>query len=338
MPRLTKEEVQEKISRYIDQALQGIPNEEPKLDYKRQYHNLKDNKSKSKFLKLVTAIANTLGEHGFIVYGFDPDDTKKQFFYPPKLSDSGLKDDNELTGFIVRNVSHSFDIIRYPIDYKGNLLEVLYIPATNEKPYLVRSMHDAKGNIQRNQIFVRDGTTTKNANKGDIDDMYYYRGKEQNIIPDYDLELSIININEKSVYEKTPQNLRSIELMIENIGKRPFSISKVELITEKKGAIPFDDPVKEMKGQEITTSKIRKIIFYKSELKLFKLTATSNTYKVAELVESNSVLKTYFSNGLELSKSFDEISFSTTANLKKVKRSRNTFIKYAPNEIKNKFR
>lgn len=51
MARLTKEEVQEKIGRYLDQALQGIDNEEPKLDYKRGYPDLKENVSKSKFLK-----------------------------------------------------------------------------------------------------------------------------------------------------------------------------------------------------------------------------------------------------------------------------------------------
>lgn len=326
MARLTKEEIQEKISRYIDQALQGIDNEEPKLDYKRGYPDLKDKASKSKFLKLVTAIANTLGEHGFIVYGFDPSDRQEQFFYTPSFSDTKFRDDNELNGLIVGNVSHSFEIIRYPIEYKDKQLEVLYIPATNEKPYLVRRWEDKKGNIQENQIFIRKGTGTFNANKGDIDLMYFYRGKEQNVTPDYDIELSVININEKSVYEKTPQNFKNIELLIENTGKRPFSISKIELITENNEVTSFDDPIQEMKGKETTSSKIRKFIFYKGELKLLKLIPSHKTNKVATLLESNSIFKMYFSNGLELSKKFDEVSFSTTAKVRKAKGPRIRYV------------
>jgi len=289
MPRLTKEEVQEKISRYIDQALQGISNEEPKLDYKRQYHNLKDNKSKSKFLKLVTAIANTLGEHGFIIYGFDPDDKTKQFFYLPKFSDSGLKDDNELIGFIVKNVSHSFDVERYPIEYKGHNLEVLYIPATNEKPYLVRSMHSNGGIPQFNQTFIRKGTTTKNANKGDIDTMYYYRGIEGNIIPDYKVEVGVSHSEIK--YGHLQHNLLTanyfgrLELTFENLGKRIICIKELQLIcisvNDERFILNIDKSVnsawtgKQFPISELSIKKDElKLMFcgIKSQKKDFKLT------------------------------------------------------------------
>lgn len=120
---------------------------------------------------------------------------------------------------------------------------MLYIPATNEKPYLVKKWYDKKGNSQENQIFIRKGTGTFNSNKGDIDTMYYYRGIEQNIIPDYGVELGITLVEIK--YDFVPQDFVNasyfgrIDFSIENLGRRQLCVQALFLICKSENEEDF---------------------------------------------------------------------------------------------------
>ena len=79
---------------------------------------------------------------------------------------------------------------------------------------------------EKNKIFVRKDTGTKEANKYDIDIMYYDR---KNIEPDYLVNIDAIKIK----FGGFPKKYETIQFVIffsiENLGKRPLAISNITL-------------------------------------------------------------------------------------------------------------
>ena len=191
-----REKVEKQIKIYICQALHSIEkgkkadNENPKLDFKREWYDMKTPIGINEFLKDTTAIANTVGLDGFIVFGFD-DKTGK--FFESNFEDSKLKDTSDLNGIIIKRCSNLFDVIFYPIEIDGNKLSVLHIPPTLEKPIVIlnyQKFHKDKSikDEEAHRIFIRKGTAIYPASKYDLELMFYDR---KNIQPDYELELEI---------------------------------------------------------------------------------------------------------------------------------------------------
>ncbi|MGN6421454.1 MAG: RNA-binding domain-containing protein, partial [Pseudobacter sp.] len=90
---MTQQEIELYISSMINQSLAGQDIEHPKLEFKSQWYDLKDEKTKASFIKDTTAMANTVGLDGFIVIGYDE---SKQQFMPVQFSDCGFQDTSEL--------------------------------------------------------------------------------------------------------------------------------------------------------------------------------------------------------------------------------------------------
>lgn len=172
---MTIAEIQSYIGSLIDQAFAGQSIEHPKLDFKRQWYDLIDVKGISTFIKDTTAMANTVGLDGFIVFGFDETDLT---FHATTFSDSKLKDTAQLPDLINRYVDRAFDIRYYPITVREQPLNVLHIPPSLDKPHVIR-LHRSwpKGVLkeEKHKIFVRKTSKIEEANKYDFDLMYYDR-------------------------------------------------------------------------------------------------------------------------------------------------------------------
>lgn len=308
---LTKSEVTKKVKEYINQVINtGKENEEPKLDYKFEWHKLKPHKKasqeerlicrkqKNKFCKILGGIANTLGGDGFIIFGFD---SKRKVFNNVSFLDSGLNDSNELDKFIYNNFSHHFDVVYYPISCNGHNLDVLYIPPTKEKPYLVTDFYLFDKNTDKafhlpNQIFIRNGTSTNNANRREVNNMYRYRESEKNTIPEYDVKISVINLNSNP----NKSNLNSegkfhyhgrFSITLENTGLRPICIKRIcfhSPISENGLDFHITQGARYNKNDGgFLDGQIYNIVFHHGEMKIISFNVISSYYKSEPVVSEN---------------------------------------------------
>ena len=235
-----REKIEKQIRIYIYQILDAIEkgkkadNENPKLDFKRIWYDLKSKVGINEFLKDTTAIANTVGLDGFIVFGFDD---KTGEFFDSYFEDSMLSDTSELNGIIIKRCSNLFDVIFYPIEIEGKRLSVLHIPPTLEKPIVITNYQKfnkdetIKGE-EAQRIFIRKGTAIHPASKYDLEMMFYDR---KNIKPDYELELEIVAISFLNGAHRRGEYINNafqfyITFNYENLGRKSISIHKLALI------------------------------------------------------------------------------------------------------------
>ena len=66
-------------------------------------------------------------------------------------------------------------------------MSILHIPPSFDKPHLIKNYKNEKGREEQHRIFVRHGSTTRLANKYDIDFMNY---DKKNLVPEYRINLS----------------------------------------------------------------------------------------------------------------------------------------------------
>ncbi len=236
---MKREEIQKRVEEYLAHAQEGLEIENPKIDFKAKWYNLKDKLGEAEFVKDTTSIANTIGLDGFIIIGFD--DEKKAFTQSTFKIDSGLKDTDELSKIIIKRCSNLFDIALYEFVIISNKVSVLHIPPTLEKPIVIKN-HITKRREEQQRIFVRKGTSTFPASKYDIEMMFYDR---KNVEPkyQYDISLMTVSIRESSVGKKQffkIINTIDLEVIFDNYGKRTIALKDASVFLKNENeAIAF---------------------------------------------------------------------------------------------------
>lgn len=198
------------------------------MDFKRDWYDLKIPQGINEFLKDTTSIVNTFGPDGLLIIGFD--DERKEF-KSAGFKDSGLRDTSAITGLINRKVDRLFDLNIIDAEVDGNLLSLIHIPASIDKPHVIRlyQTFHSDGKVKKKEehkIFVRKGSRVFPASKYDIELMYYDR---KNIIPDYEIH---VNYNVATTTFNVDHNRRVMltsYFTIENTGRRPVAISQANL-------------------------------------------------------------------------------------------------------------
>ena len=179
------ENIEKLAIKYLVNSIEGLEIENPKIDFKRDWYDLKDSNGINEFLKDTTAIANTYGySDGFIIIGFDD---KKKEFKDSNFEDSKLKDKSDIPDIIIKRCSDLFNIGIYDVKYKEHKIAVIHIPPTFEKPIFIKNYQKIKENAGiPHRVFVRKDSTIREASKYDIEMMFYERGNMQ---PDYDFDI-----------------------------------------------------------------------------------------------------------------------------------------------------
>jgi hypothetical protein len=219
---MTEREVKTIVQSLIAQSMQGLDKESPKLDFKKKWYPLKEERGLNEFLKDTTAIANTPGLDGFIVIGFDE---KNKTFHSTTLKDSGLNDDNELVGVLMKHVDRPFVLNHFNIELEGAFLSVLHVPPSFDKPHVIRIYKTPAGHEERERIFIRNGSTARMATKYDHDFINYDR---KNNLSEYSLIISAAKLGFNAY-----QGIGSVDLtaglIFENNGLRPMAIYEIVL-------------------------------------------------------------------------------------------------------------
>jgi len=223
------DEIKEGIKAKVLQFLSMKKLETNKLEFKREWHKLKEPKGYNEFLKDTTGIINCYGgDDAFIVFGVCEDEFK---LFESKLSDSGYSDSADIKNIIDKNIDKPF---RFDIDYlvvDGVTLCVIHLLPSTDKPHVVlRYMKDGVGTIFENAIFIRSGSAKVSASKADLDRMYIERN---NIIVERKAEVSI---NFHAFKSSSITDIKSQaklwfdrKVSIENLGTRVLSVSKIVL-------------------------------------------------------------------------------------------------------------
>ncbi|OKS85837.1 AlbA family DNA-binding domain-containing protein [Mucilaginibacter polytrichastri] len=262
------------VKNTILKSLAGSEAENPKIDCKAKWYDLKQESQIHEFLKDTSAIANTFGLDGYIIIGYD---TKSQNFTDSYVKDSNLKDESEIMGIIARHVESVYTVNVYDIMFEDHKLSVIHIPPSLYKPHVIKNYKRFKqdkitDHLQR--IFVRKGTTTAIANKNDLELMYYDR---KNIIPDYDVRVNANAVSKNFLMNSTAGVITylglQLNLIVENIGKRPIAIVKFAFRRAKY----LDDSKSSM--VDLESEKLGPMVLNASEMK--SITVKFNTIGVS---------------------------------------------------------
>ncbi|WP_336516041.1 RNA-binding domain-containing protein [Pollutibacter soli] len=217
---MTHDEIEKIVGQHIALARQGGDEEYRKVEFKLQWYNLKDPKEIMEFLKDLTAIANSFGPDGFIIIGFHAE----RGFQKATLKDSNLKDESDLVDLVNKEVDRIFHFSIYEVVFEGNLLSVIHIPPSIDKPHIIRKFRkwDKKENetIEEHKIYVRYGKTCRIATRSDIELMYYDR---KNIIPEYKLSITVAKYN----LHFSGALFCMVPFTFENIGSRALAIEDI---------------------------------------------------------------------------------------------------------------
>jgi hypothetical protein len=219
------EELKAEIRAKIYQYLASHRLETNKLEFKRQWYNLKDVKDRNEFLKDATAIVNSYGgDDGFIVIGIDE---KDKSLWDSKIDDSGYKDQASIRNIIDANVDKPF---RFDIDYltiEEKTLCIVHLLPSTDKPHVILRYSDKNGKEHENEIFLRSGSSKVVASKADLDRMYIERNS---IIVERKADVAINFHAFKSSYSsETSMHTIVRPILIENRGTRVLPIYKIFL-------------------------------------------------------------------------------------------------------------
>lgn len=239
---MTQFEVSQNVTPLITQALAGAANENPKLDFKREWYKLDTPDGIADFLCDTSAMANTFGLDGFIIIGLDE---KNCSLLDSPISNANYRPDNFMN-LISKYVDQVFTLNIFEILLEGKRLSVLHIPPSINKPHVIRSF-TKKGKVHEQRIFLRKDRQNQKATKYDLELMYYDR---KNIIPEYHI-LSSFNSNAITF---TTVNTTFVECLIsvdfENIGRRPVSISEVRLALTHS-YVPHDEDILNLRSSNV---------------------------------------------------------------------------------------
>lgn len=185
-----------------------------KLDYKQEF-NLDTETKKKEFVKDVTAIANTKGGRGYLVFGV-ADKTREV------IGISGKHPSEETVFQVISTRCDPPVPVRYEeIIYKGKKIIVLTIFKSSQRPHQI---------LQTGTFYIRRGSTTDIARRGEIASMMQDSGL--------------------LCYETTPVRLASIEdldsdMLEKYILCRFKNEQSALLILESMGFIAYNSETKE---------------------------------------------------------------------------------------------
>ena len=238
----SEEGIKNKVKEVIEQSINGLEKESPKLDFKSKWYDLTSEEEIFEFIKDTNALVNTVGLDALIIFGFDE---RRKIFQDAVCSDSN-KSSHEINDVLKKRISHFFDFSIYDfddieIDGTTRKLSILHIPTFLDKPVVIKGYKnfrqlDSAGNprIEEQKIFVRKNSSNRPATKYDLDLMYYDR---KNIIPDYRVEIHLIDLKE---FFRNGITHLVFSLFIENLGIRSICMKRISIgceFEEKDGSI-----------------------------------------------------------------------------------------------------
>lgn len=296
------EELKKEIKKLISQSFEGQEIENPKIDFKAKWYDLSKNSIELyEFLKDTSSIANTFGLDGYIIIGFDE---KNKSYNKACFNDCGLRDTSDLYPLIIRRVSEPFDINVYDIEIEGNSLSIIHIPNSINKPHVIKNYKKVKkGNVQfenQNVIFVRKSTGIFNANKYDLDLMYY---DKKNNIPEYEVR---IDVTHSKFSNQTGDSSGFISyyprFSIENLGRRPVAIRDIKIVIDE-----LEMEFSLTRNLELTlraeNEKGKSMIISPNNIKFYTFFhfktrgKITNPLEEKSLIESNKIMRLTLTNG-----------------------------------------
>ena len=216
---------------YIDDLLLKIRAREvvehEKLDIKREWYKLNTPEGSDEFCKDISAIANTTSyEEGIIIIGVDE---KKADLINSPFKMSGIKDESDLRGIVVKKVNRPPDYILEEISVndgkkKPIKLCVIRIPPSYTKPHILKS-------YKKNSHYtpIRKGTSIHSATRDDYEIMFYDRTKFE---PENRIEVNVYNpkldFNSRKLGEHHYISATAY-LVLDNSGRRPATITGAKL-------------------------------------------------------------------------------------------------------------
>ena len=248
-----------------------------KLDYKLEF-NLDTETKKKEFVKDISAIANTKGGRGYLIFGVE-DKTRKVI---------GINGKHPSEESIFQIISTRCDPpvpVRYEeILYKDKLLIVLTIFKSSQKPHQI---------LQSGTFYIRRGSTTDVARRYEI--------------------ASMLQDNGLVCYETTPVRYASVddldETLLEKYIFNSFSNADKELLLESMGFIVYNHETKEYNPTSgglllfgknpqrfIPSSGIR--IEFNGKTTLFEGNIPTILENTEKFISAKSVLKNYPVNAI----------------------------------------
>ncbi|OGP12291.1 MAG: hypothetical protein A2055_00250 [Deltaproteobacteria bacterium GWA2_47_9] len=208
------------IEQLIDRSSAGEELEREKVELKREWYNLTDQKDLNEFLKDIVALANTPGPTGYLVIGVDKNGQLRN----SPFSESKLRDQSDIHQILVKHVDLPVHLVFHEVPVTNSrghvIISVFEIPPSIEKPHFIRRYLSKKGREIENYIPIRKTTGIFPANRFDVEFMYYDR---KNVEPDYALSILIhrprLSVNWDQTYVKI-----SFQAAFQNFGRRPIAL------------------------------------------------------------------------------------------------------------------
>lgn len=146
-----------------------LNNESNKIDFKRNQYPLENDKQKSELIKDIVSIANTKGdENGYIVLGIEskPNGSKVRFDIKNHYDDAMLQQ-------IVKDKVNPPPIFTYNPYQEENLsFGIIVIPKSKNRPHVIIKDY---GILRRNAVYVRRGSSTDEATREELEEMFHER-------------------------------------------------------------------------------------------------------------------------------------------------------------------
>jgi hypothetical protein len=236
------------LSKLIEQIVFRLKNgeqvEENKLELKSVWYNFSDQgqrkKAESEFLKDICAIANTPGPTGYLIIGIN--EKNGQVKNSP-FSECNLREITELRNLIVKKVDRPIDFefkeIKIKVELEDIIFSVFMIPPSLEKPHIIGLYISSTDKETQNFIPVKKNTAIYPANRSDIEFMYYDR---KNVEPEYAMDILTYNPLISLSGTRDDFNM-SFQLCLQNYGRKPITIVKLDLIVLNKSSDKLFDEV-----------------------------------------------------------------------------------------------
>lgn len=291
---INNEEVLRQAHSYISQSIGGLEVENSKIDFKAIWYDLTEPKGINEFVKDTSAIANSFGPDGMLIFGYDD---KKRQLYNCTFKESGLKDSSQLPDLINKRVDRLFHFNLIEGEVLGYNISIIHIPPSMDKPHVIRNYKtfdkttlEIKSN-EDHKIFIRRGSSTYPASKSDLELMYYDR---KNIQSDYEIlatsprdsfSFMLIGMTNDQYFIRAKMNI-----IMENVGRRPVSICKIRFRMSL-----FDDPSENEAADFATTMYYvsQPLILQSGELQNFNLELETGRSSIKSVLER---LNVEFSN------------------------------------------
>lgn len=151
---MNQDEITQLVENLLRNSQAGMEVESPKIDFKRNWYKLNTAAGINEFLKDSSAIVNTVGPDGFIIIGFDE---KTKTFHKASFKKSRLRDTSNLNNLITKGISYPFDITVYDVIIDDNMISIIHIPPSIEKPHVIKLYKKIKGRNTKsyqNIIFI----------------------------------------------------------------------------------------------------------------------------------------------------------------------------------------